>query len=406
MSVCATLSTNDMERSTSSPQPWSEEAAHWWTVLHGEGAAAEDRKEFLAWVARSPDRIEAYLRVERLMSVLGSGQVRWPDIPAETLIREARASVAPLTEATVVSLPAVRAARIPSRPWRDRRGPPRWRRSLAAGVAALATVLATWWLLAPPAAQRYATGAGEQRSILLADGSRVTLDSASSMSVDFRKHHRTIRLLQGEALFQVAHDAARPFDVYADGAVVRAIGTEFNVDLLPSYADLTVLQGRVAVMSESQAAIPVGTAGTGEGGVSPHQHSSRESFPAPRGALILGASQQVRITPMGLSFPRPVSDPSTATAWTRHQLVFQDRPLGEVVDELDRETGRHILIDSAVLRARRVTGVMQLDDPQSMLEFLSDVPGVVIRAMPGGASVVTLAGAGTGTGGTGASHSR
>jgi transmembrane sensor len=380
-----------MERSTNSARPWSEEAAHWWTVLHGDGATSEDRREFLSWVSRSPDRIEAYLRIERLTSVLSSGQVYWPDTPAEILIREARASGETVPVASIADLTATRAAERSGGAMRDRpRIHLRWKYSLAAAVPALAAVLVACWLLVPAAAQRYATAPGEQRSILLADGSRVTLDSASSMAVDFRKHHRIVRLLEGEALFQVTHDPAKPFDVYADGAVVRAIGTEFNVDLLPSYADLTVLQGRVAVMSESQAAIPVSTATTVAGSAPPHEHSSLVRFPAPIGALILSAAQHVLITRAGLSFPKPVSDPSATTAWMRRQLVFEQRPLGEVVDELDRETGRRIVIDSSVLRARRVTGVMQLDDPQSLLEFLSDVPGVVIRKMSGGTSVVTL----------------
>ena len=381
-----------MERSTNPARPWSEEAAHWWTLLHGDGATTEDRREFLSWVARSPDRIEAYLRVERLMSVLGSGQVRWPDTPAEVLIREAKAPVEAVPVTTILELPTRYTAESSARA--DLHGSGirlRWKHSLAATVGALAVALVACWLLAPAAAQRYATAPGEQRSILLADGSRVTLDSASSMAVDLRKRHRIVRLLKGEALFQVTHDPGRPFDVYAAGAVVRAIGTEFNVDLLPSYADLTVLQGRVAVMSESQAAVPMSTATTAARNASPSKYFSPASFPAPTGALILGAAQHVFITPTGLSFPRPVSDPSAATAWTRQQLVFEQRPLGEVVDELDRETGHRIVIDSDVLRARRVTGVMQLDDPQSLLEFLSDVPGVVIRTTPDGISVVTLA---------------
>lgn len=380
-----------MERSTKSARPWCEEATHWWTLLHGDGVTAEERREFLSWVSRSPDRIEAYLRVERLLSVLGSGQVRWPDTPAEVLIREARASGEADPATTIVDLPTRYIAESSaSAHLRGRRMRPHWKHSLTAAAAVLAVVFVACWLMVPAAAQRYATAPGEQRSILLADGSRVTLDSASSMAVDFGKRHRIVRLLEGEALFQVSHDPDRPFDVYAAGAVVRAIGTEFNVDLLPSYADLTVLQGRVAVMSESQAAVPVSTATIAAGNTSPHEHFSLAHFPAPTGALILGAAQHVFITPTGLSFPRPVSDPSATTAWTRHQLVFEHRPLGEVVAELDRETGHRIVIDGNVLRAWRVTGVMQLDDPQSLLEFLSDVPGVVIRTMPDGTSVVTL----------------
>ena len=94
--------------------PWSEEATHWWTLLHGEGVTAEERREFLSWVARSPERIEAYLGVERLMAALHSHQVRWPDTAAETLIREARASTQ-AAAGTIANLPGSRAAESPAR---------------------------------------------------------------------------------------------------------------------------------------------------------------------------------------------------------------------------------------------------------------------------------------------------
>lgn len=381
-----------MARTTDSARLWSEEATHWWALLHGEGVTAEDRREFLAWVSRSPERIEAYLGVERLMSALHSRQVRWPDTPAETLIREARASAEAASEPTIADLAGRRAAAPPAGVClprgRIRSG---WKLSLGAAVSAIAALILACRLLLPAASQYYATGPGEQRSVLLADGSRVTLNSASSFAIVLGKHRRIVRLLHGEALFQVGHDPARPFDVYADGAVVRAIGTEFNVDLLPNYAALTVLQGRVAVMSESQADLPVSAATAVAGdGVLQHEHPRLERFPAPAGALILGVAQQALITPTSLSVLRPVSDLSATTAWTRRQLVFEHRPLGEVVDEIDRDGRQRIVIDSAALRARQVTGLIQLDDPQSLLEFLSDVPGVVIRKAADGTSVVTL----------------
>ncbi len=373
-------------RSTDNSRRWSEEAAHWWVLLHGEGATAAERREFLAWVARSPERIEAYLEVERLVGTLRTGKIRWPDTSVEALIEAARASSrpAPLAQAVAppVQIGGTRAV-----------GAPRRTRARWAAVAAAAVVAAALgaWLWRSGGAQIYRTGAGEQRSILLADGSRVTLNCASAVEVDLRRHRRVLHLLRGEALFQVSHDPARPFDVHADGGVIRAIGTEFNVDLRPHYAAVTVLQGRVAVMSDQQAHLPVPAAPIAPpmGGM-PQPRPQLERFPAPAGALILGVAQQVFITPHGMSAPRPVNDLAATTAWTRRQLVFEHRPLGEVVDELDRDGGQHIVIDSARLRAREVTGVIQLDDPGSLLEFLSDVPGVRIRRSSDGTSVVTL----------------
>jgi transmembrane sensor len=376
-----------MARTTDSGGFWSEEAAHWWTLLHGDGASGTERREFLCWVSRSPERIQAYLEMERLMAALQSPKVAWPDTPAEDLIREARSSSDAASAPPV--LPRRWAADGPCAASRGRRRMSlKWKLSLGAIAAGIAAgVVALWLLPLPAASQRYATGPGEQRSILLADGSRITLNSASSVDVDLGRHRRLVRLLSGEALFQVSHDPTRPFDVHADGAVVRAIGTEFDVDLQARYAAVTVLQGRVAVMSGEQASLPVPAGGPPTTG-----GPALQAFPAPAGALLLGVAQRVIINSAGMGNPQHVNDLSAITAWTRGQLVFESRPLGEVVAELNHSTAKRIVIVSSRLRRRQVTGVIQLDDPDSLLSFLSDVPGVVIRRAGDGTVIVTLSG--------------
>ena len=376
-----------MARTTESTRFWSEEAAHWWTLLHGDGATAADRRQFLTWVSRSPERIEAYLGMERLMAALQSQKVQWPDTSAEALIREAKSSSeAASAPATFPGPRAVAHSSVtPAESAGGRWTGLKWRVSLGAAAAAIAAAIVAFWLLLPAASQRYATGLGEQRSILLADGSRVTLNSASSIDVDLGERRRIVHLVRGEALFQVSHDPARPFDVHADGAVVRAIGTEFNVDIQSSYAAVTVLEGQVAVMSGAQASLPVPGGGPPASG-----RPALQSFPAPPDALLLGVAQRVIITPAGMGNAQRVDDLSAVTAWTRRQLVFESRPLGEVVDELDHSSAQRIVIQSGRLRRRRITGVIQLDDPSSLLSFLADVPGVVIRKTPDGTTLVTL----------------
>lgn len=386
-----------MARTTDSAGSWSQEAAHWWTLLHGDGATAADRRAFLAWVSRSPERIEAYLEMARLMFALRSDAVPWPDTPAEELIRQARASNGDATP-----LPVARKIDVAPQWGRSESGGGRgsgwagWKPwvGVAAGVAAAA--IAVFWLKLPTAAQCYETKSGEQRSILLADGSRVTLDSASSVEVMLRAHRRIVHLTHGEALFEVSHDPARPFDVYADGTVVRAIGTEFNVDVRSPYpaVTVTVLQGRVAVMRASQEGLAAGSAGA----AAPAEDRGMAArpklvaIPAPAGALILDAAEQVVVTSSGAGVPQRVPDLTAVTAWTRRQLVFEHRPLGEVVDELNGYGGPRIVIESATLRKREVTGVIQLDDPDSFLSFLSDAPGVVIHRASDGTRIVTLNG--------------
>src|ERR1700721_1932593 len=69
-----------------------EQASHWWELLHGDGASSSDHREFGEWVARSPERVEAYLQTARLVKAIQSPKLIWPSTAAEVLIREAKAS--------------------------------------------------------------------------------------------------------------------------------------------------------------------------------------------------------------------------------------------------------------------------------------------------------------------------
>ena len=205
--------------------------------------------------------------------------------------------------------------------------------------------------------ERYVTQFGEQRSVTLSDGTRVTLNTASKIEVMMRKDHRGVRLVQGEALFDVAHDAARPFDVDAGNAAVRVVGTQLNVDTRPQQTTITVVEGRVALRSDK---VPVLVAGD---------------------RLVVSAAGSAVVT-HGVNT-------DAALAWTRHQLVFEHRPLGEVAEEFNRYNLGHITIESASLRSQEVTGVFQSNNPASFLSFLSSIPGVTIREDGAGGHVIS-----------------
>ena len=184
---------SDMEPTTSI----LEQASHWWELLHSDGASNSDQREFGEWVARSPERVAAYLQTARLVKAIKSPRVIWPSTPAEVLIREAKASpetVLPFSAARV----AASADRGEARHVQNRFA---W---AAAAVLLMGAGLALFMLETP---REYRAALGEQRSVLLADGSRVTLNTASTIEVILQKSRREVRLVQGEALFEVAHDA-------------------------------------------------------------------------------------------------------------------------------------------------------------------------------------------------------
>src|SRR5262249_31967908 len=113
----------------------------------------------------------------------------------------------------------------------------------------------TGWMLADDA-QTYRTGVGEQRRVELADGSVVHLNSKSRVRVIYSDRARDFRLLEGEALFKVGHDAARPFRVRAGDNLIRALGTQFNVLRRPSGTTVQVIEGAVQVSTHADEKSP------------------------------------------------------------------------------------------------------------------------------------------------------
>lgn len=352
--------------------PVSEQAAHWWVVLNEDTCSAADREAFADWVRRSPERVEAFLRVNMLMGTLHSKERRWPETSAEELIQQARASSAeiiPLARSES-DLPERTSPRVP--------GPFAFagaRMFLAASLAMLCCVVALSWFMLSP--ERYQTEIGEQRSVLLDDGSLVTLNTASQIEVKYSDRRRFVRLVRGEALFNVAHERERPFDVDTGSAVVRAVGTQFNVDRRADHTTVSVVEGKVQVIPDQaeKAAAPVG------GGTAGKEHSETK---------LLAAAQRLVLTESGIGRPEPIANLAPVTAWTQRQLVFENQSLGEVAEEFNRYNRQHILIQSAQLRTQQVTGVFQANDSASFLAFISRIPGVRVTTDAHGHHLVSV----------------
>jgi transmembrane sensor len=333
-----------------------EQASHWWELLHSDSASSADHREFGDWVARSPERVEAYLQTAQLVKAIKSSRVIWPSTAVEVLIKESKASpdtVSPFSTTRVTAPESRREA-----------GHFQSRFAWAAAAVLLLGVGVALYLLETP--QEFNTALGEQRSVLLADGSRVTLNTASSIAVKLHKHHREVRLVRGEALFEVAHDAARSFVVRAGDARLSDVGTQFNVDMRANGTTVTVVEGEVEVGA-------------------PAIRNDADTAQS----LILGANDRVVVTPTGVGAPQHGVNVGASMAWTQRQLMFEHRPLSDVAEEFNRYNRDRIEIDSVELRRQEVTGVFEAKDPASFLAFLSSLPGVEIREGPAGAHLVS-----------------
>jgi len=211
----------------------------------------------------------------------------------------------------------------------------------------------------------YRTALGERRTITLADGSHVTLDSNSELRVKLRPKARALELLSGQARFEVAHDTSRPFTVRARDKTVVATGTSFNVDLFGSSVIVTLIEGRVSILQEALRSPPPFVA----------------QPPAPVVARLVPGEQLVAPQPVEANLAAPLPPVvlekvslDRATAWESGQLVFDNEPLSAVVQRVGRYSD-HPLVADRDTAALRLSGVFNAGDIPTFLD-------AVQRALP------------------------
>jgi len=300
----------------------SDQAERWIVRLHADDCGPAERAAFERWRAASVAHAAAYDSVARLHRQAAS-------LRGDPLLQA-----------------AARTARIHTARVRERRAS--WRRGVSLAVAALLLVAvggASWYVWNPAQPeQRYVTGVGEKRNLRLDDGSMVLLDTASVVAVQYRRKQREVVLEQGQAQFIVASQPSRPFIVHARGGVVRAIGTRFQVRSDPDWVQVTLLEGKVEVNAPPPAS---GAAA----------------------AAVLVPGEQLRYGPGG-RWERRAADLEVAQGWTQGELVFRNRPLGEIVTEMNRHTVVQLRLIDPSLRDLPISGVFYDNNQQSLVRAL------------------------------------
>lgn len=294
----------------------TQEAAEWAVRLHAGALSEQEQAELRQWIARD-SRHEAALRfAEQTWAALG-------EVHTDDSVHRQR----PSTAAVPVRRPQRR------RPWQR-----------AAAVALVVVVAGVGWLRGPDVLLRmqadYVTHKGEVRTVHLADGSTVELDSASAIRLDYDGVQRGISLLKGSAVFDVAPMAGeetRPFVVHSAGGQTRALGTRFVVEREDDRrAWVGVLQHSVEV--SVQAAPTKG--------------------PAER---IVEQGQAARYSPQDGVVSLDQFDVDRATSWRRGVLIFDRQPLAKVIEQLNRYRPGHVVLTNPDLGEREVSGVFRLD---------------------------------------------
>ncbi|WP_029002986.1 FecR family protein [Azorhizobium doebereinerae] len=199
------------------------------------------------------------------------------------------------------------------------------------------------------------TAVGERRTLTLADGSQLELDAATSLDIHFTAGQRRLTLFGGRIFVAVAPDPARPFLVEAAGGTTRALGTAFEVSRDRDLVDVVVSEHAVRV------AYPDAASGT---------------------SVEVEAGSEVSYAPAtGLARPHP-TDLANRTSWRRGLMLFDSRPLGDVVGEIERYRRGRILIVDGALRQLPVSGMFETADTDALLDALAEALPLKVDKLP------------------------
>ncbi len=303
-------------------QAQRDQAIAWLLRLRDAPKDADARQAFAAWLQADPAHLEAYRQAER--------QWAWLDRFDEHSFK-------------------ARDEALRYRSRRSARGP-----LAVLGMAASVLLVIGWGLFSPQGwyglPHSYSTGKGQRQTITLADGSSLELNADSEVRTHFNRRQRHVDLVRGEAFFTVTHDQQRPFTVHADDALIRDIGTAFDVYKQSGQINVAVVEGVVEVK------------GRGE---------RRQ----------LSAGQQLTYHNEGHFAQLAQADVNSATAWRQGLLVFRGRRLAEVIAEISRYHDVDIRLPDPKLAELKVNGSFRTEQLDELLNAVATLLPVKIKRL-------------------------
>ncbi|EJL38236.1 Fe2+-dicitrate sensor, membrane component [Caulobacter sp. AP07] len=296
-----------------------EVAIDWLVLLQGDTVTEDDWRAFDAWLTASPAHALAYDQAQAFDQRL--------DLDARLV--ERAPSVTATASTNVIALRPTR------RVWLWSAGS-----AIAAAFVAGAVLLPGSGLLGGRET-RYVTGVGERRTIALEDGTRIELNAASRLTVRFERNARHVRMDDAQAFFDVAKDSRRPFLIEAGDTQVRVVGTRFDVRHRDGQVAVAVQRGLVEVRPASAAPVRL----------RPGQGLSH-----------VEGQDDARVATV------PVDE---VTGWRQGRLIYRDRPLSEIVGDLNRLFPRPVKLADARAADMRLSGVLIVDEQDAMVGRLS-----------------------------------
>lgn len=289
--------------------PLVREALRWFAVLRDDEATDADRQALEQWKGRSAEHAAAWERASSLWSAFE---------PVEKELRSSR-----------------------------RRKVTR-RAFMGSSLGLIAAGSGAYLLYRDGKFADYATAAGERRSLTLADGSGVDLDSRSALSVDYSATRRRLVLHWGEAYFSVAPDSARPFTVAAAGGETRALGTRFNIHADDGLTTVTVAEHEVEVTL-------------------PRLVPER-----------ISAGWQLAYAPDRMSAPVEI-DVAGVGAWRRGRLIYRGAPLRRVLHDIERHRGGFVLLTDTSLGEMPVSAAFDSASADAAIDSIARMLPMRVR---------------------------
>lgn len=282
------------------------EALVWFVRMNSGDVTAAEKAEHASWMAVDPANAAEYHALGTI----------WSDLDGVTDPRNKK----------IQQIPAQ--TPLPSR------------RAFLYGGAAIAASLGVLFIAQPDfLTSDYATATGELRSVTLSDGTTVDLDADTALAVNYTDQVRKVQLLRGRAFFDVAKDTARPFSVMAAGGSITALGTRFVVHEWASEVTVWVEESAVSVVAPEQ--------------------SQR----------VINAAQLTTFNAAGFG-PINAADVSAEGAWKRGKLIFEDRPLRQVLADVNRYRRGTIRATDSTLLNMRVSGIFDIKKPDGVLDAI------------------------------------
>ncbi len=330
-----------------------EQAAQWFTRLQAANLPVEEILEWHRWMATDVRHTQVFRQVEEVW-------LQFAELPRPPLLTREAVGRDHYT------------GQVSVRQWNGQLRTTNRRRALFWALAASISVVAIDLLMPSIQALRSTeilqTSVGEYRTVTLADGSRLALGGDTRVRVRLGAERRVLLLDAGEALFSVAKDPSRPFEVHAGNATVTAVGTQFDVRRNSDRVTISVLEGRVRIQRVPEQ-VPVWL-----GETIPGLSAGRP--------VLLDAGGRTAINAGGSQTTVSDADAAAVTAWQRGRLSFDDEPLRYAVEAVNRYSRQPIVITDPRIADVRVSGTFVVDHVNGWVASLRT--GLGIRSVDDG----------------------